>query len=908
MKLILLKTALRDSLRRPWLTGLMIFSVAVGVAVVVAIDLANASAARAFNLSTEAVVGRATHQIIGGPRGVDEAVYRELRVIQGYRLSAPLVDGYASALEMDRQTMHVLGVDPFAEAPFRNYFSPKSNVQYPTSNLQPPITNYQLPNSNSPLDAFAQFYTRAGAALISEASAKRHGVKLGDTLTLRVDMQTKQAVIVGFLRPPDEASERALEGLMLTDIATAQELFNMQGRLSRIDLIASEEMAKAITTRLPQGLTLIPASEQANTVTQLTAAFQLNLTAFSLLALVVGMFLIYNTVMFSVVQRRRTLGILRSLGVTGQDLFRLVLFEATLLGAIGSLIGLALGVLLGRAAVALVTQTINDLYFSVTVNSVEVQPFTLVKGVVLGIGSALLAAVLPAAEAANVPPMTTLQRSDLEARVRRALPRLTQIGFAMFLLGAALISFIQSSVIASFVGIFVGLFGVVLMVPLITIWLMRLTTRTVGRMGLLPRMAARTVTNALSRTSIAIAALMVAVSVTIGVTVMIASFRATVGVWLDATLLADIYVSSPQSSSNRAVTIDPSLVQRIANVPGIRSIETYRNVTVHSPDLGAVRLNAVTATKRRGATVYRWAIGTPDQVWDAVEQGAVVVTEPFANRHGISVPSSMSNVQRPTSNDQSPNPANNTATSNPRLPTPNSQLPITHYPLPTVQLLTDKGVRAFPVVAISYDYSSDQGAIVMHLDTYRQNWNDHDISSVAAFVAPEADAKQIEDAVRAALSGAGVRVQSNKALREVALVIFDRTFAITSALRIVAIVVAFIGILSALMALQLERTRELGTLRAAGMTLPQLWRLTLMETGLMGATAGLLAMPTGLALSAVLIYVINLRSFGWTIFFSPVPEVYLQALIVSVFAALCAGVYPMWRMGKMEVAAALRSE
>jgi putative ABC transport system permease protein len=908
MKLILLKTALRDSLRRPWLTGLMIFSVAVGVAVVVAIDLANASAARAFNLSTEAVVGRATHQIIGGPRGVDEAVYRELRVTQGYRLSAPLVEGYASALELDRQTMHVLGVDPFAEAPFRSYFNsenPKS--QTPNSN---PNSNS---NSNSPLDTLAQFYTRAGAVLISELSAKRHGLKLGDTLTLRVDTHTKPAVIVGFLRPPNEASARALEGLMLTDIATAQELFNMQGRLSRIDLIASEEIAKAIATRLPPGLTLIPASEQANTVTQLTAAFQLNLTAFSLLALVVGMFLIYNTVMFSVVQRRRTLGILRSLGVTGQDLFRLVLLEATLLGTIGSFIGLALGVVLGRSAIALVTQTINDLYFSVTVNRVEVQPFTLVKGIVLGIGAATLAAMLPAAEAANVPPLTTLQRSDLEARVRRVLPALARIGFALFVVGSLLIWFIQSNVAVSFVGIFIALFGVVLMVPLITIGLMRLTTRTIGRIGLLPRMAARTVTSALSRTSIAIAALMVAVSVTIGVTVMIASFRATVGTWLDATLLADIYVSPPQSSSNRAVTMDPALVQRIANVPGIRSIETYRNVTVNSPELGAVRLNAVTATKRRGATVYRWAIGTPDQVWDAVEKGAVIVTEPFANKHNIKSP--VSSVQCPVFSVQclvfsvsAPTPNIAYPISNTQYPISNLQLPITNYQLPPLQLLTDHGPRAFPIVAISYDYSSDQGALVMHLDVYRQHWNDNDISSVAAFVMPEAAAKQVEAAVRAALSGAFVRVQSNQALREVALVIFDRTFAITSALRVVAIVVAFIGILSALMALQLERTRELGTLRASGMTLPQLWRLTLLETGLMGVTAGLLAMPTGLALSAVLIYVINLRSFGWTIFFSPVPEVYAQALVVSVFAALCAGVYPMWRMGKLEVAAALRSE
>jgi putative ABC transport system permease protein len=153
-----------------------------------------------------------------------------------------------------------------------------------------------------------------------------------------------------------------------------------------------------------------------------------------------------------------------------------------------------------------------------------------------------------------------------------------------------------------------------------------------------------------------------------------------------------------------------------------------------------------------------------------------------------------------------------------------------------------------------------------------------------------------------------VVVQSNRALRDAALVIFDRTFAITQALRVIAVAVAFIGILSALMALQLERTRELGTLRATGMTLRQLWRLTLLESGLMGAAAGILAIPVGLILAAILIYVINLRSFGWTIFFTSVPEVYVQALVIAVAAALIAAIYPMLRLGRLQVVEALREE
>lgn len=842
MKLTLLKTALRDQLRRPWLTLLMILSVALGVAVVVSVDLANESATRAFKLSTDAVVGKATHQILGGDNGIDESIYRDLRVKQGYRLSAPIVEGYATAADLGNQTMHVLGVDLFAEPPFRTYLTANTQVS---------------------LDAFAAFLTQPDTVLLSADTAARFGLKVGDKITLAIGTQERPVAIVGLLRAPNDISSRALEGLMLTDIATAQELFGMIGKLSRIDLIATPAEAQALAATLPSNLRLVPASEQANTVTQLTAAFQLNLTAFSLLALVVGMFLIYNTTLFSVMQRRRVLGILRCLGVTGREIFAMILIEAAIAGAIGSVVGLGLGILLGRLTVGLVTQTINDLYFSVTVRGVDADTVSLIKGMLLGIGAAVSAAALPAAEASNVPAITVLQRSDLETRVRRWLPAATLGGIALIAIGAALLFFV-TSVSVSFAGIFAGLFGVTLGVPVITIALMRLATATLGRLGLLGRMAARTVTQALSRTSVAIAALMVAVSVVIGVTVMIASFRSTVENWLAQTLTADIYIAPPLQGTSRVVTMDSALANKIRGIPGVSSIELIRNATVYSPEYGDVRLVAPTALRNRVLKSYGLN-DNPAAILQQVQNGALLVSEPFANRHRLS---------------------------------PNA----------SIVLVTDRGPQKFQIVGVYYDYSSDQGTVLMTLDTFHRYWNDQSISAISVYVAPGANQNQIEDAIRGALGGADVIVQSNKALRDAALVIFDRTFAITMTLRVIAVVVAFIGVLGALMALQLERTRELGTLRAAGMTLPQLWRLTLLESGLMGATAGLLSIPTGVLLSAVLIYVINLRSFGWTIFFEPVPEVYLQALAVSVSAALLAAVYPMLRLGRLQVADALREE
>jgi putative ABC transport system permease protein len=162
--------------------------------------------------------------------------------------------------------------------------------------------------------------------------------------------------------------------------------------------------------------------------------------------------------------------------------------------------------------------------------------------------------------------------------------------------------------------------------------------------------------------------------------------------------------------------------------------------------------------------------------------------------------------------------------------------------------------------------------------------------------------------LRTDFAGRDLVISANRELRQNALVIFDRTFAITGALNLLATVVAFIGVLSALMALQIERTRELGMLRANGMTLRQLWRMTLLETGLMGGTAGLLSMPTGFLLALVLVYIINLRSFGWTIRLNLQWETFAQALLVAVVSALLAGIYPMLRLGKMQISRAVRQE
>jgi putative ABC transport system permease protein len=849
----LLKTSLRHLLKHPWQAGLALLGVALGVAVVVSIDLANDSARRAFALSTEAAAGRTTHQIVGGPRGLDEALYRRVRIELGIRASAPIVEGYATAPDHPGLTLHILGIDPLAEGPLRPYLAP----------------------GGADFSSQAQFLTTPGAAMISLDTARANdlGVEAGrDTpLRLRIGTRTERATIVGLLEPADDASRRALDGLLIVDISTAQEWLDSIGRLSEIDLIlpegaAGDAAAQRIAAILPPGAQLTRPALRAEATQQMTAAFELNLSALSMLALIVGMFLIYNTITFSVVQRRGAIGTLRCLGVTRGQIFMLVLAEALAIGLLGSLAGLALGVALGRGLVGLVTRTINDLYFVVSVRDIAIGAGPLVKGFLLGLIATLTAAAVPALEATSTPPRTVLRRSSYEERVRRAVPIAAAGGALLLALGGGLLAIPSQNLILSFTALFAITMGAAALTPLVTLVLMRAARPALGALfGLLGRMAARDVVASLSRTSVAIAALMIAVSVTIGVGLMVGSFRQTVVRWLDVSLRSDVYVSAPGVSAGRAGSpLPPALIERISRAPGVARARRYHRVTVGSPS-GPTAIIALEVGEQDRSS-FQLVGGDPAAAWAGFARGEALISEPLAYRRGLG-------------------------------------------PGDNITLLTDHGERPFRIAGTFYDYGSDQGAVMIDLAAYQANWDDRTISSLGLYAAPGVDVDALVQRLRGLVDAdRAINIRSNRALREASLQVFDRTFAITTVLQMLATIVAFVGILAALMALQLERTRELGMLRATGLTPRQLWGVVISQTGLMGLTAGLLALPVGVALAAVLVFVINKRSFGWTLLFELDGGLLAQALLVAVAAALLAGLYPAWRMSRTAPALALREE
>ncbi|MEM8934337.1 MAG: FtsX-like permease family protein, partial [Acidobacteriota bacterium] len=516
---------------------------------------------------------------------------------------------------------------------------------------------------------------------------------------------------------------------------------------------------------------------------------------------------------------------------------------------------------------------INDLYFALDVRGAELAWTSLVKGVALGVGGPLLASIGPAREATGAPPRLTLQRSAIESRARHHVPRSVLLGLAVSALAAVLLALPTRDLLPAFAGVFAVVVGFACLVPgailVASRALVPLAARLFGGVG---RLAARGVEATLSRTGIAVAALVIAVATTLGIAIMVSSFRATLIDWLEVTLQADVYVTSTQQNARgESPPLDPAWIDDLSSASGVAHVTTYRRVLTAVDGVGESRLHAVHMS-RRAFEIFRFADAGSDSAADRdalygrfAKAEGVLVSEPYAYRHGL------------TAGDR-------------------------------LTVRSANGPVDTTILAVFYDYASDRGVMMAHRAFYDRHWADPAIHSLGLYLDSGQDADAAVERLRALVPTEAVIVVPNRELKRSSLEIFDRTFRITGVLRILAVAVAFLGILSALMALQLERARELGVLRATGLVPRQVWALVTAQTGLLGLLSGLLAVPLGTLLATLLIHVINKRSFGWTLHMEIPPSALLQTIALALVAALLAGLWPAHRMARSSPALALREE
>jgi len=810
---LILRPLAREKLR----TALTMLSVSLGVGVVIAIELAGEAATGSFRSSVETLAGKASLEITA-TGGLDEALFARLATLPHPLRLLPRLESYAMIAETGA-TVPLIGLD---------------------------LLNQDERPAGQVRSAFADLLDPA-SVWASTATGKKSGEKLRLTINDRAAEFTVRGLIDG------------TDPFLVMDLHAAQPATGRPGRLDRIEVYLPEggnlaHWEEVLRKELPAGVQVQPHGARTVQNRRMLAAFRWNLRVLSYIALVVGAFLIYNTIAVSVVRRRAEIGILRAVGATRTQIFGLFVVEAAVFGLIGACGGLAIGYAMAQGAVEMLAATVESLYVSSRPGEITVGAGAVWEALLVGLSVAMTAAFAPAREAALVPPVEAMARGQREYHARLHVWRDLALAGAVALLGlvASRQPALAGRPVFGYLACFLFIFGAALAIPALVTITSRLSSRAALRLlGAEGLLAARGAAASLSRTSVLVGALATAVAMMVSVGIMVGSFRETVSVWMDQTLQADFYLRAPGGgAAGRHPTMDPGIPDEIAALPTVAAVDRFRayEITYRGmPALLGGGDSQIVRQRRRTAFL-------PGQNRDAILRRLplgdyCIVSEPFANKHGLSAGG--------------------------RLP------------------LSLGGRQAdFEILGVYHDYSNERGYVIVDRAVLLRYLPDPAPSNLAVFAHPGADLAALRRDLERASAGRNLVIFSNSSLRREALRIFDRTFAITWALEAVAILVAVLGAASALLAMVIDRRREMGLLRFLGASSGQLRRLILCEAGMLGLLANGAGLALGYVLSLVLIYVINVQSFGWTIQFHW-PVALLWSALTGIYAAtVAAGLYP----------------
>ena len=830
--LLFYRLIVRPVMRERARSLLVVAAVALGVSVVLAIDLAGNAAAGSFRSSIETLAGDNDLEVTA-TGGVPEKIVGQLAQLPYPLRVSPRIEDHATVAATG-ETLPLIGIDVVAEA---NSVSGR-RVEFAEN-------DESLKRIN---DADAIWTTRT------------LGKQIGEKIGLLINDQTREYTVRGFIPEASKAGGNAIA----MDIGAAQLATGKTGKVDRILLKVPEQRdggrdgfdawQQRLRAALPVGVELKAQGSQTAANRRMLAAFRWNLRILSYIALLVGAFLIYNTISVSVVRRRSDIGTLRALGASRHAVLAAFLGEAVLFGFVGSVIALPLGRLMATGAVKLLATTVDALYISSRPGSLSLSLESVVLAFVVGIGVAVASALSPAREASMVPPTEAMARGRREHDIRVERTRDAVIALLIAAAGAlaAFVPAIGGRPLFGYLSAMLLIAASALATPALVHWCTSVASMTLRKMmGVEAMLAARSLAGSLRRTSVLVGALSTAIAMMTSVGIMVGSFRQTVVTWMDSELPADLYLRpASDPAADRHPTIAVELADRIAKVPGVDAVGRFRAYEIEYQGL-PVTLAGVESNmpRHREPSTFLSGRASAEVMKELAASDAAIVSEPFSNKHHVKAGDAIT--------------------------------------LP----LGEKLVR-FRIVDVFYDYGNERGYIILDRETMLRYLSDPAPSNLAVYLAPGADLEATREAIKRVAAHNDVLIFSNRDIRTEAVRIFDQTFAITYALEAVAVVVAVMGIAGALMSIVIDRRREFGLLSILGATKAQVRKLILVEAGLIGILANITGLALGIVLSLVLIFVINKQSFGWTIQFHWPVSVLLAALSFVYTATVLAGIYP----------------
>ena len=542
----------------PSLFLLTVFGVALGVASVLAIQIINRNAIGAFSAGIQAISGEADLSVVGQATAFDESLFPQVLGMEGVAAAWPLYQVDVALAERDLFFLQIYGVDLFASV--------------------------RTPVGATPED-LSDAVSELGWLAVTPVLAREMGWAEGDSIqvtsgTRRVDL------VIGALVDFQKMSPLASRKLAVMDIAQAQGLLGTAGLIHQIDVRLREgsdreKLRLALEQRLGPSVQVVTPEQREKQASDLMGAFRLNLTALSFISLFVSLFLVYTSTQASLLRRRTEFGLLRSMGATSNQVFGLILGEVFLLGALGVVLGLPLGFWVARGNVEMVSLTLTNLYLLQEIGSLEL-PFSLyVLAACVGVGGAIAGALFPALDMSRRDTKSLLSVTTLHEKVNSAALSLFLAGW--LLLGLTGFWFWLWGHVWK-PGGFVLAVAILLALPLLTPFLIQKVCARIRLRGFNLAYALKTLSTQLQNTSFASSSLAIAVSMLVGITLMIGSFHETVQLWVETTIQADIYITTPSWRADPEATMDQDLVRQMVAHPGVASFEELRRIFVSTGD------------------------------------------------------------------------------------------------------------------------------------------------------------------------------------------------------------------------------------------------------------------------------------------------------------------------------------
>ncbi len=841
-------------------TAMTVVGICLGVAAIVSIGIVNKSVLRSFEDSINRVTGRAALQISGPASGFAEGLIERVQSVPGVEYAVPVIDTQGILAGAKEPSLMILGVDVLQDGNIRDYRLSDESADIPDPLL---------------------FLARPDSILLTRAFAEREGITIDEKIKVQTVRGIQTFRVRGLLNP--EGPAKTMGGnIAIMDLPAAQMAFGKEGRIDRIDvsLLHGEDLEtvrKGIIKAMPEGYNVDTPAGRSKQVEILISHFQKNINLISFIAVFVGMYLIYNAVSISVVQRRKEIGILRALGTTRGQIITLFLGETFMTAIIGSALGVGVGIFFARSAINVVGQAVSDLYMRTSISEITISVANLIVGFVTGIAASLVAALFPALTSARITPVSAIRAIPYSEEGFLSGSRL-KIGSAALVLLAVTLLVLYKTAASSFLHatptMFAATIFLLLGISLATPSALRgfldlFRLAAASRAGAAGRLAGLNLQKNVARNAVAVAAIFFGIAVFVSSAGIIYSTKQSVLNWINSYVRGDIIMTSGHpiaTTGAQNIPMPVDLWKDIEKVPGVLSADPFRKIYTDYHGR-RILLLVLDIPRRMKYSPFIVADGTRDDMLRMLpNQNAVAMNEALAAQEHVK-------------------------------------------PGDSILLPTPEGPVEFKVAAINVDYSSDSGSILMDIHTYQRYWKEFLADSFSIRVKPKENVEAVRDEITKRFgSDRKLFVLPARDFKNEIRKVIDQGFAVNNAINIITLLIACLGIIITLLASVLERTREIGILRSIGMLRRQVSRVVLIESMLLGAIGGALGAGTGIIIGWMSLEGFLKADYGASMQYHINYSSIVSALALAILLAGLAGVYPARRAAKIDIVEALAYE